>query len=345
MKNRCWIILSLFLLGEVTLAQNGLSIQVSASVGASVSHASKRNVPEKLHTGFNIDISKMTFGKKYWEADHGFPQMGVLVSFQSLGNREVYGSAISTIPYLEFNIWRFRAGILQVKHGTGVSWVSKRHHPDENPGNLLISTPLNATSFIDAGLRFALNGRNDLKIGGIVKHISNGGFLKPNFGSNTASLYLNYTYYFNEKPTERLKWTKPSFSERWRFRGMASMGLFKKDEIVRNVPQVSTLVFYQHNTRFRTGLGLEASFPHDFKSQLAIYAEEEVQFSRMVTRYGLGLYALNRRNDREVFYSKVGIAFYPQIEHHIPQGLFMGMMLKAHNFSAAHIELNTGYTF
>jgi hypothetical protein len=332
-------------LSFAVLAQDGLSLQLSTLTGTNISHAQKRNVAEKLHAGISLDISKMTFGKKYWQFDHGYPQMGLLFGFQTLGNNKVYGNAFSLLPYLEFNVYRFKSGVFQIKHGTGVAWVTKRYEKDSE--NTLHSTNLNATSILDGGFRFNLSGRNDLKIGGILRHISNGGFQKPNSGSNTASAYVNYTHYIQTKPAGRLSYPSPADLERWRFRFMFSPGLHKKpgEQGIAFVPQVSAMTFYQHNTSFRTGAGLEAGIPFQLKPQLSVYLEEEVQFSHMVTRYGFGVYTVNRRNDRETLYSKVGIAYYPEIRNHIPGGFFIGMLLKAHSFVAAHIEINTGYTF
>lgn len=340
-----WVFL-LFLVSSAR-AQDGLSLQFSPLLGTGISHSSGRNAPENPYSGLSLDISKMTFGKKYWQYDHHYPQMGLLAAFQTLGNREIYGSAITVLPYLEFNAWRFSRGIFQIKHGTGIGWVTRRFDASSNPENTLHSTHLNATSVLDAGFRFRVSDKSDLKLGGVLRHISNGGFQKPNSGSNTASAYLNYTLYLREKPAESRSFEPVKDFKSWRYRVTTSLGLHRKPESKRVVgnPQLSAMVFRQHNTRFRTGGGLEAGLPYGYDPQLAVYAEEEVQFTKMVTRYGLGVYVVNRRQAWEVMYSKVGIAWYPQAETRIPHRFFIGMMLKAHNFNAAHIELNTGYTF
>jgi hypothetical protein len=337
----------LVLIGIETDAQDGLSLQFTPLLGTHISHSSRRKVPEFPHSGIAIDINKRTIGKKYWQSDHNFPQMGLMAAFQTMGNRRVFGDAFTLLPYLEFNVWRFTNCSFQIKHGTGIGWVTRIHDAVGNPENTLHSTRINATSIIDLGFRFKVTEKNDLKLGGVLRHLSNGGFQKPNSGSNTASAYLNYTIYLRDKPKEVKRFEPEQDFKLWRYRVMTSLGVYRKNgdgEVVSNT-QVSALAFYQHNTRFRTGGGLELGFPYGHSARLAGYFEEEVQFGKLTTRYGLGIYTKMKNEDWEKFYSKVGIAYYPKTETHIPHKFFIGAMLKAHNFKAAHVEFNTGYTF
>ncbi len=328
-------------------AQNEMSLQASAFVGKSISHASKRIVSETWHKGFSLEISKASQSDKYWAYAHNYPHMGLIVTARSLGNNNVYGHAFSFLPYLEFDLLRFKYGKLQVKHGTGLAVVTKQFDELNNPQNQMLSTTVNASSIIDFGLRLHAKNEAELKFGFIIHHISNGGFQAPNSGFNTAAAYINGTYYLNRRTPIRNTFLPQIQYKKMRYRLANSYGFHRKVDATQVVvsPQISALVLRQHNTRFRTGLGLELGKPYGFDAQLAIYVEEEVQFSKIVTKYGLGAYVNNLRFPKERVYSKIGIAYYPFTKNKIPEKFFVGLMMKAHDFTAVHIETCFGYTF
>lgn len=341
------IVFFLFFIVGYSHAQQGLSLQATVFNGKNISHSQIRSVKETAHWGVSLDINKMTEGKKYWQFAHNFPQMGLLFTYRTLGNHKIYGEAVSVLPYIELNVLRSKYASLQIKHGTGLAYVTKRYDVQKNPSNQLLSTRLNATSILDAGLAVPLTPRFTIKGGAILHHISNGGFQLPNSGINTLSAYFNSTYYLTAKPAAKKLYEPQKEFKRIRYRVAFSQGIHKKpyqQKIVIN-PQLSGLAMLQHNTRFRTGAGIETGKPYGYKTQLALYVEEEVQLGRLVTKYGFGAYLLNKRKPGEDFYSKIGIAYYPAINQHIPQKFYFGLMLKAHRYVAAHIETTVGYTF
>lgn len=344
---RYYLILFLLCSSVLCTAQNGLSVQGSIFTGKSITHADKRTVEETWHKGFSLEINKASKANRYWAYAHDYPQMGLILTARSLGNNDVYGYAFSFLPYLEFDLLRMKHARLQIKHGTGLAVVTKQYNEQTNPQNQMLSTKINASSIIDLGLRWQSDAMADVKLGFIVHHISNGGFQAPNSGFNTASAYVNGTFYLNKWEKQIDMFTPVLHYKKTRFRLGSAFGFYTKaitKEVVIN-PQLSALVLRQHNTRFRTGLGIEGGNPYGFDPQLAIYLEEEVQFSKLVTKYGLGAYVLNRRFPNERMYSKIGIAYYPFTKNHIPEKFFVGLMMKAHDFTAIHIEICLGYTF
>jgi len=328
--------------------QNRYGFQTGYGYGSFITHRSLRKVPEAYQSSFSFDFYKLTDGSKYWQYDHNFPQMGLSLCVRDLGNRPVYGYSITLLPYLEFNIVKRAWGAIQIKHGTGLAWVTKTYDPVGNPENHLISTPLNATSILDAGVRVNLSHSLDVKVGGLVQHLSNGAFKFPNAGTNSGTIYGSLSWCPEGREVELKTFEKVRNYKQWRYRVGTSVGFYEYDaernRVFLNL-QGQVMVMRQHNTWLRSCLGLEGGHLFKPENQLAIYFEEEVQFGKITTRYGLGAYVLNKRVPGEDFYTKIGLAYYPFLDGYIPHKFYIGSMLKAHTTKAAHIELLAGYVF
>ncbi|MBA3683522.1 MAG: acyloxyacyl hydrolase [Bacteroidetes bacterium] len=328
-------------------SQPGASWQLQLLAGESLIDKAGRIKPETHNFGFSIDYSKKTNGKRYWHYANNFPQAGLHLTFKNLGNDSIYGHAVSLMPYLEFNVLTHKLGIFQIKHGAGIAYITKTHSDIYNPRNRLVSTHLNASFILDLGYRFFISNKLDIKPGVVLHHMSNGGFKLPNRGVNTAFAYISISYYPSGKKIEITDHEKEKNFPRFRYRVGTAFGFYnhRKGRDMDVNPQFLAMVFYQHNSVFRSGLGMEVGTPANSPTQLSYYVEEEVQFAHLITRYGFGAYILNKRISGEDFYSKIGMGYYPKIKNKIPQGLYIAAHLKAHVFTAAHIELSTGYTF
>lgn len=342
------IILCFFLLPE--LAAQNLQQTLSFQYGNFASHKKRRFATNSPQVGLFYELSKPTTGKKYWQYAHGYPTMGLQLGLRSFGNFEVYGSAISLIPSLSFNLKKWNNAQLFIKHGTGLAFFSKRYDVNNNPLNIIIGTRLNTTSMIQIGYTRQLTPDLQLSAGGLVQHYSNGQLIQPNAGVNIAALYTSITFGTNTDTSLRKTYESYKLKQRFHYRVGYSLGLFDFDRATKLFDynnQVQGMVYYQYNSRFRSGLGLELSNlgSNYRKVTSAIYSEQEVQFSQMVTRYGFGIYLSNEHYSPESFYSRIGIAYYLKSGQIIPKGFYIGSALKAHGFRAAHIEGSMGYMF
>ncbi|ODS80977.1 MAG: hypothetical protein ABS46_12815 [Cytophagaceae bacterium SCN 52-12] len=335
--------------GSGGYAQNIHAWQMQFFSGRFITHRHHRTAPESSHYGVSLDFIKKTTGKKYWQYAHNYPDMGLSATWRTLGNPEVYGQIYSVVPYLEFSLFRRKTGAFQLKHGTGLAFAARTYDAAQNPQNRLLSTMLNATSMIDAGYRFFVSDEWDLKPGAMIYHYSNGGFRLPNAGINAGAVYLGLTWHPAGREPERTAFETIRDFKKWRYRLSGAAGFYdfrrENSPSIQVNPQLSGMVFLQHSTAFRTGIGVEAGRLNRKDVQPAIYMEEEIQFGKIATRYGFGGYLRNKPPGQESFYSKIGMAFYPEMENRIPAGIFVGSMLKAHGTRAAHIELMTGYVF
>ena len=321
----------------------GFSVQTGFQYGEVATTTQDRK--ESQQYGFTLDLNRQTNGESYWQADHKYPQMGLQMTGRFFPESDILKSAFTLIPYLEFNVWKTNFGTLQIKHGTGLAYVSGNLKSAEQS---LLGSRLNAATMLDAGYQFKSKSAIELKIGFLASHISNGNLIRPNAGLNSWLTYANLVYFPSHKLNAQPIFEKELPTKRWRFRAGVVIGFYdyRKEEkrIERNL-QLSLLAFYQHSTRFRTGAGLEVGRLNSGKKiQPAACLEEEVLFGHLVTRYGLGAYLTQPLPGEARTYEKVGIAWYPgKLKNQIVQGFSIGTNIKAHGLKAAHVEVTLEY--
>ncbi len=333
----------IFFIHKCAFTQKGISYQAGLSYGYIMNG---KITKESSLLGFNIDINKKTTGKKYWQSDHKFPQIGVKITALDLNNYDGLKYSISTIPYLEFNLLNLDIGQLQIKHGTGIAYVAGRFDPSTD---LVLGSRFNATSIIDLGFSFDKGSNSDIKTGILISHISNGNLVSPNSGLNSLSIYIQYNFFPHQKGQDLIKNERNTTFNRWGLEGRFSAGL-SNYIIDQNSVDISfqhlSMITYQHSTRFRTGAGIELIIPENNKVKFGIYAEETACIAHLVTHYGLGYVVAGEANNKNRLYEKVGIAWFPfKLQNEIGCGFYLGANINAHKFKAAHVDISIGYLF
>ena len=162
---------------------------------------------------------------------------------------------------------------------------------------------------LNLGFSFDKGSNSDIKSGILISHISNGNLVSPNSGLNTLSIYIQYNFFPKQKDQDLIKHEKNTFFNRWGFEGRLSAGLsnYVKDQNSVNISfQDLSMITYQHNTRFRTGAGIELIIPENDKVKFGIYAEETVCIAHLVTHYGLGYVVSGEPNKKKSSLRKSG---------------------------------------
>lgn len=346
------IVVLLILCGSLYQCAWGQDLQHSLSFqyGNFASHKKRRFAPNTPQLGLVYDLSKPSMGRQYWQYAHGYPVMGLQLALRSFGNFEVYGHAISLIPNLSFTLKKWPRSVIYIKHGTGLAYISKRYDKNDNPQNIIIGTRLNASSIIQAGYTLQLDPDLAITASGMVQHYSNGLLIQPNAGVNIAAVGVSLTFGAHTDTSMRISYEPRHPSRRFHYRIGYSLGLFDFDResgLFDYNNQVQAMAYYQYNTRFRSGLGIElGNLGSRYRSAAsALYTEQEVLFGPLATRYGLGVYVSKEHYSPESFYTRIGIAYYLKGRHILPKGCYLGTALKAHGFRAAHIEASIGLLF
>ncbi len=346
MRRKYGLVVLLVVTGGVCMGQQpGFSLQPGLQYGKIISSTTENN--ENRQVGFVVNLNRQTAGESYWQFDHKYPQVGLEGAVRFFPENPFLKSAFTLIPYLEFNIWKTSFGTLQIKHGTGLAYVTGDL---KSTSQLLLGSQLNAATMLDAGYQFKSQSVLELKIGASVNHISNGNLIQPNAGLNSWLTYINLVYFPKNKQNARPTFVRQLPGKRWHLRLGAGLGFYdyqKEESHIQHNFQVTTMAFYQHSTRFRTGVGLEVGKSGSAnRIQPAAYLEEEVLIGHMVTRYGIGVYLGQSQPVGGRAYEKVGIAWYPApLKSHIPRGFSIGTNIKAHGFRAAHVEITSGFLF
>ncbi|GAB3998395.1 hypothetical protein GCM10028807_45960 [Spirosoma daeguense] len=327
-------------------AQKGFMYEIYGHVGSLMSRQKESNIDVAAIRGAELTISRQTSGAKPWQRAHNFPEMGLSLRWRDIGNNVVYGNDLAVVPFLAFTVWHTPFATLQLKHGTGLAYFTRRYNAEHNPENRLISTRLNAVSLLNLGLILHATSRLDLKVGLEMSHASNGNLRQPNSGLNTISTYLGLRYV----PGQQLVIDREPMLRRrnnWRMYAGTAFGVFRAADSSRLIvsPQAEGGVLFEHDVRFRASGGLELMRDPEKGVQLGLKIGEEVLFGHLAICYQLGTYLITPVAGSRI-YEKVGLAWYPfQLRNDMPEKLSIGTSLKAHGLRAAFIELNAGYVF
>ena len=197
------LILFNFLLTHVngqTEHKDGLSVSANYHYGfilpeySSLLYLVRDNVQS-----FNVDISKKTTGKNYWEQLYNYPEYGLSLFYSSLGNDQVHGREISVFPFFRLDIISGRRFDFYNQTGLGVSYVTRKFDLEDNYLNIAVGSHFNIHFNLKLGVQYNMPGRLKLNSGISFDHFSNCNAREPNLGLNYATLYTGLKYRVGDK--------------------------------------------------------------------------------------------------------------------------------------------------
>lgn len=186
-------------MAQVDSVNAGLSIQVVQNAGTIF----------KIHPDFVQDLNlaassefvltKHTTGDRYWQHQHGLPEVGLVFSYSTFGNREILGSGLAVFPVVRYSWdWSPRFS-LAYRSGTGLAYFTKPFDEFENPENLVIGARWSAIVNMAVGINFKASEKVSLYLGTAFTHYSNGHIKVPNIGANGLFGGFGLTYRPNTK--------------------------------------------------------------------------------------------------------------------------------------------------
>lgn len=149
-----------------------------------------------------VNIGWQTIGKQWWNSYFHFPRVGILLSYGSLGNKEVLGNNISILPNMSLKLIGNTKVSFYTRIGLGFSWFMKPFDRIENPENIFIGSSITQTTQISFDLNVRLTDRLIFSTGVSVQHFSTGHVQIPNIGINIPSFNLGLIYYPNNIPKQ-----------------------------------------------------------------------------------------------------------------------------------------------
>lgn len=354
---------------SISWSQQGHSWEMGLHYGGLVKHREYINIPvDRLPPtlGGEINWLYQSHGKKDWSALAGYPEFGLILSFQDFADARL-GWGIGLMPQLKFPFLRSGDWEIYARLGLGIAYVSNYGNSFRNPDNNIIGSHWNNNTALRLGFQWPLSSRLLLQPSFSFTHYSNGASQFPNLGINAASFHLGLRYrpYALQQQDYRPAPADYQPPKRWGFGADFGLGMteVRRTERGPKFALYSATVYgsyrYAATKSLRFGLlgeyhsGVEAFW----LSNLTLTAQEARQKAQrllfwaghewIMGNIGLGLqvgYYITEPVVR-LPYTRASIAYYPfsPLKHkHTP---YLAVRIKAHGITADFFDLAIGLDF
>lgn len=143
---------------------------------------------------FEINFSKQTSGKNYWEQLFNYPEIGISLYHSSLGNNEIYGKEWAAIYYFKIHFIKHKHFSVYNRTGIGLSYVNEKYDEFKNPYNTAIGSNFNIHFNFQIGTEISITPKLAFDTGISFDHISNSNTFEPNLGINYLTAYSGLNY-------------------------------------------------------------------------------------------------------------------------------------------------------
>lgn len=186
MLNKIWIVIFMLILPRKLISQeNSHAIRISPEFMIGYINKSNENFPERK---FKKQIN-LNFGKTHQDNPQEWAQRlsgietGISFSFSDFGNDEKLGKGFTVLPFIDFPL--LKSNRFNLQSGLGISYHTRKFHPEKNPHNQAISTSFTWAYRLYVYYSFWQTDQIDWKIGGGYAHHSNGHTRLRNQGLNS----------------------------------------------------------------------------------------------------------------------------------------------------------------
>jgi hypothetical protein len=159
----------------------------------------QNTVEENPSNTFEIRVGWRGHGRKQWHQLHNFMTYGVTlhhVAFQPYNN--ILGNPTAICLFMDYPFIRTRYFWFGLDLVVGPAFGFKPYHPENNPDQKAIGSPVNLLFQPSLNLAFKLNKRFDIAFQAGLTHYSDGRTRTPNKGINLMGIGVKAVY--NIKP-------------------------------------------------------------------------------------------------------------------------------------------------
>jgi hypothetical protein len=361
------LIVMLALVNAPAIAQHklwgsNLLLEGRVNYGFMVNHHLEMKIFNAHFPSFEINLGKETYGRERWQAEYGYPFIGVSYWYSQMGNSEFLGSANAVFPYVNYPIVRNQKHELNFRVGLGLAYLTKRFERLENYKYIAIGSHLNAAINLMAEYRWRFNPRMNAAVGVALMHFSNGSTKTPNYGINTPSINLAFAYRLSKENAYQDKKLTPAlrifeFPESRSIDLSLGATVAVKDmgsEYGRTfmVYNLFGNVMKQFSFKSTAGVGFDLTInesdlffadlnkvKYENKSELwrlGIGPVYQLNMSKLSYFFGLGFY-LRAKMATTKTYFKIGL------QYQITPRLFANLTLRTHFGQADFVGIGMGY--
>jgi hypothetical protein len=315
---------------------------------------------------YGLDVNfGITKYDRSWHQYINYPEIGIGVFYNSFGNSEIYGSAVSAYGYIMSNLYRSKKLNIRTKVALGLGYVTRPFDKDTNPYNHVFGSHMNV--YINFGLsaKYRISPRISTSFTTSFNHLSNGAIQKPNHGVNTLTGGIGIEYNLNksEEPITAGKVRAPLSNARdlvvFLSYGRSHRSVYKSNYYPAITLNVNHLWWISKKTAW--GVGLDGIYygaaPFEYSIIEEQWSVEQYDFSAADKMYGCVFASYNFRFDHTQLFVHVGAyllyktkpkqLIYPRmgVRQQIFRDLHANFSIKASFFSAEFIEFGLGYRF
>lgn len=362
----------LFYSTSVAFAQDkwaGMGIETNLIRGEVLRHSKKSptQMPDAV-TGIELNTLFQTYGTKDWQQRRNYPLVGFAFMYTNFGIDSVYGQCFSIYPNLQIPIVKYKNFEWTFKVSFGLGFMTRPYEraPSFDTFNTAIGSRFNNFSLFATDIRYRVNSKLDVQLGGSFFHVSNAAFRTPNLGINTYGWHAGLRYYPYGSNPERIKKELTPLKNRWL--AQVRLGLAAREAPAPDGPMYPIYIVtafaskryqsknkllvgldYSYHTNMYTFLRNNEIFPgkecaNSWKS--AVIIGNEFLMGRVGILAQLGFYVKNYTPREDFFYQKLGGNLYlVQKEKGILKELSTSILLKTHKFEAELVEVGIGVGF
>lgn len=264
---------------------------------------------------FEIAISKQSYGKSIWNQLYSYPEYGIALQYATLGNKDVFGHAISLYPF--FQVQLFGAGRFSFfnKTGLGLGVVNRIFDPVTNPENVAMGSHLNLHFNFELAGQYQIHSRIAMLAGISMDHLSNGNLAEPNLGINYVTLNGSIKYRIGQQRT-RVHHIRESVSPQTETSIIAAVST-KHAKALQGKKYIASSLSFEYKRKwwrtFTPGIGADIFYDASTPAEMAAFTETS---HRGIDNFKTGIHLT-----QELVYGNFSVA--------LQEGLYLGLTDKA----------------
>ncbi len=336
-------------------------VSFSGSKGSILEHTKKlSHLIEQRPYFFEIAFSKTADGHQLWHHENQFPNYGLLINYQNLGNPRRLGSALATSIFFELNLHKLQNFFnMKLRFAGGLAYLTKRFDLYENHKNIALSSHVNVFVALRWSFFIKMNSHLFLIPNLQFSHVSNGRYKVPNLGINTV--YPNIGFQYQIQKTERKTVTDSSYQKNSKNEIYLWFGYGRNQEYPPGTKSFSNYTlsgtyFWNIKNRHQLGIGLDVYQEpslnirtqnvewitnYYFKNGLSggLKMAYAFNYGRWILPIEYGYYLFSGVNQfpNGMHFHRIGLRYYHK-KHWVTS-----FTLKSHFAVAYHFDLGLGY--